>query len=428
MKMRGYMKNRGIFGAVIVAMSAMVVCGCGRKGLEDAGNVEFIQGARLEEEQRTLSPGEVIHLKGTGYRETDDVMLCFTWETGERLIPVGMVSGVRAKKREVSDNGIVAVLPYRYPAADVEVSVMREGGMQKVGALRITDGQPPKDMRLYGVSGTGTEINGYIIDENNVCRECLDIALPESLHSVVNVPKSYGICGIAGEGDDRTAVNVDFFTGSTETLASGVMALILTPAKTVVAVVCHEDVCALKTLPVEVCADYMTKSEMPTPVQPTFTLPDGLKPEYFGSYPGIAVEAGESCSYLLSANMGGGKWATVMLSKDGFRKIEELEAAGVIPFRAGGEAGYVVTYDGGPSLFRPVNAETGEMGHEVYTFKMGRILSATSNMGNPGHVLINLAEPTNGTCLYDLDWKSKTTSPFRLPNRTSGYAEVLMAN
>ena len=420
---------RAIVALLVLATVATAIYSCNKKAFEPVEEVVFIQDARLEEEGLTRAPGDVIHLKGTGYQQTDNVMFTFTWETGDNLIPVGKASGIYAKKLEATTDGITAVLPYRYPAADVEVNLMREGKLQKIGSLNITDGQSPKELRLYGIDNARKSINGFILDVNNVGRKSLDVTLPEDFHSVINVPRSFGLCGISWKGGHRTAEYVDLFTGKAETLATDVIALVMTPANAAVAVACKDGVCTLQTLPVEISADYMTKSDAQPPTQPTFTLPEGLEPEYFGDYPGVFIEAAESCSYLLSANRGDGNWTTVMLDKDGFRKVEDIEAAAVIPFRAGEDAGYIVTYEDGPSLFRPVNAKTGEMGSAIYTCKMGRITSATSNPEKPDHILLNFADAFNGTHIYDLDWNDpKTLSPITLPNSTGKYAEALMAN
>ncbi len=416
-----------IIGALLVL--ATVIYSCNKKAFEPIEDVVFIQNACLEEDGQTCAPGDVVHLKGAGYQQTDNVMLTFTWETGDYLIPVGKASGIYAGKREAATDGITAVLPYRYPAADVEVCVMREGKLQTIGSLKITDGQSPKGLRLYGIDNAKKNIEGFILGVNNVGRKSLDIILPTEFHSVINVPRSFGLCGIAKEGNAKTAEYVDFFTGEAETLATNVIALTKTPANTVVAIACKEGTCTLLTLPIEIGSDYMTKSDTQPVTQPTYTLPEGLKLEYFGDYPGIFIESAESCSYLLSANRGVGNWTTVILDKDGFRKVEDIEAAAVIPFRAGEDAGYIVTYDGGPSLFRSVNAKTCEMGPAIYTCKMGRIISATSNPEKPDHILLNFSEPVNGTRIYDLDWNDiKTLSPIALPNSASDYTEALLAN
>ena len=169
----------------------------------------------------------------------------------------------------------------------------------------------------------------------------------------------------------------------------------------------------------------MTKSSgTPAPVQPKYDLPEGLKPEYFGDYPGTYSEKEGIYSYLFSANEGNGKWATVILRKESLRKIEELDAAAVIPFRVGQDAGYIITFEGGPSLFRVVSAETGKMDQPIYTYKSVRILSANVHPDRPDHILLNIASG-NATKIQDLDWKTKTLSPVSLPEN---YKEVLMAN
>ena len=420
------MELRKTLAVWLTVMTA--ACSCNREAFKPVDNVVFIQDARLEEAGQTLSPGDAFHLHGIGCQQTDNVMLTFTWKTVDATIPVGKVSGIYAKKQDVTPVGITAVLPYRYPAADVEVSVMREGKLQRIGLLRITDGQSPKELRLYGVSHVSCKIDGFMLGMNNACQKSLEVALSENLHSVINVPRSYGLCGISGKDEHRTAVCVDFFTGEVKTLAIDVMALFLTPSNAAVAVVCHDGICALQTLPIEIGADYMTKSDALGPVQPTFAMPDGLKPEYFGNYPGVSIGTEESTSYLLSANKGDGNWTAVMLDKEGFHIMEDIAAESLIPFRAGSDAGYIATY-GGFSLFRLVNPENGTIGQAIYTCKIGQIISATSNSEKPGHILLNVSETSNGLQIYDLAWNdTKSLSHITLPNSANDYAEVLMAN
>lgn len=418
MRMKSNIFIKAVFCAVMVA--AMI--GCNKKAFVSEKEL-IISDASLQEEGKTLAPGEVIHLLGEGYRQTDNVMLSFSWETGDKVIPIGQVSGVYAEIVSVEPGGVEVLLPYRYPAARVDVTLTREGKTQEIGSLNITDGQAPKDLRLYGIKDKS--VDGYILDENGLGRKSFTAVLSGNIHSVVNAPRSFGLCGLAEEDGNRSAVFLNFFTGKTEHLSGNAIALSRTPTNMIAALCCRDNVCTFNNLPVEVCADYMTKSSgTPAPVQPKYDLPEGLKPEYFGDYPGTYSEKEGIYSYLFSANEGNGKWATVILRKESLRKIEELDAAAVIPFRVGQDAGYIITFEGGPSLFRIVNTETGEMDQPIYTYKSVRILSANVHPDHPDHILLNIASGI-ATQIQDLDWKTKTLSPVSLPEN---YKEVLMAN
>lgn len=415
------MKFKIFFKAILCTVMVAAMIGCSKAFVSEKELI--ISDASLQEEGKTLAPGEVIHLLGEGYRQTDNVMLSFSWETGDKLIPVGKASGIYAEIVSVEPTRIEVLLPYRYPAARVDVSLMREGKTQAIGSLNITDGQAPKDLRLYGIKDKS--VDGYILDENGLGRKSFTAVLSGNIHSVVNVPRSFGLCGLSEDDGNRSAVFLNFFTGKTEHLSGNAIALSRTPTNMIAALCCRDNVCTFNNLPVEVCADYMTKSSgTPAPVQPKYDLPEGLKPEYFGDYPGTYSEKEGIYSYLFSANEGNGKWATVILGKGGLRKIEELDADAVIPFRVGQDAGYIITFEGGPSLFRVVNTETGEMDQPSYTYKSVRILSAGVHPDRPDHILLNIASG-NTTKIQDLDWKTKTLSPVSLPE---SYKEVLMAN
>lgn len=417
MRMKSNIFIKAVFCIVMVA----AIIGCSKAFVSEKELI--ISDASLQEEGKTLAPGEVIHLLGEGYRQTDNVMLSFSWETGDKVIPIGQVSGVYAEIVSVEPGGVEVLLPYRYPAARVDVSLTREGKTQEIGSLNITDGQAPKDLRLYGIKDKS--VDGYILDENGLGRKSFTAVLSGNIHSVVNAPRSFGLCGLAEEDGNRSAVFLNFFTGKTEHLSGNAIALSRTPTNMIAALCCRDNVCTFNNLPVEVCADYMTKSSgTPAPVQPKYDLPEGLKPEYFGDYPGTYSEKEGIYSYLFSANEGNGKWATVILRKESLRKIEELDAAAVIPFRVGQDAGYIITFEGGPSLFRIVNAETGKMDQPIYTYKSVRVLSANVHTDRPDHILLNIASGI-ATQIQDLDWKTKTLSPVSLPE---SYKEVLMAN
>lgn len=416
------MKSNIFIKAILCAVMVAAMIGCNKKAFVSEKEL-IISDASLQEEGKTLAPGDAIHLLGEGYRQTDNIMLSFSWETGDKLIPVGKASGIYAEIVSVEPTRIEVLLPYRYPAARVDVSLIREGKTQDIGSLNITDGQAPKDLRLYGIKDKS--VDGYILDENGLGRKNFTADLSGNIHSVVNVPRSFGLCGLTEEDGDRCAVFLNFFTGKTEHLSGNAIALSRTPTNTIAAPCCRDNVCTFNNLPVEVCADYMTKSSgTPAPVQPKYDLPEGLKPEYFGDYPGTYSEKEGIFSYLFSANEGNGKWATVILRKESLRKIEELDAAAVIPFRVGQDAGYIITFEGGPSLFRIVNTETGEMDQPIYTYKSVRILSANVHPDHPDHILLNIASGI-ATQVQDLDWKTKTLSPVSLPE---SYKEVLMAN
>lgn len=415
------MKSKIFIKAILCAVMVAAMIGCSKAFVSEKELI--ISDANLLEEGKTLAPGDAIHLLGEGYRQTDNIMLSFSWETGDKLIPVGKASGVYAEIVSVEPTRIEVLLPYRYPAARVDVTLTREGKTQEIGSLNITDGQAPKDLRLYGIKDKS--VDGYILDENGLGRKSFTAVLSGNIHSVVNAPRSFGLCGLAEEDGNRSAVFLNFFTGKTEHLSGNAIALSRTPTNMIAALCCRDNVCTFNNLPVEVCADYMTKSSgTPAPVQPKYDLPEGLKPEYFGDYPGTYSEKEGIYSYLFSANEGNGKWATVILRKESLRKIEELDAAAVIPFRVGQDAGYIITFEGGPSLFRIVNAETGKMDQPIYTYKSVRVLSANVHTDRPDHILLNIASG-NATKIQDLDWKTKTLSPVSLPEN---YKEVLMAN
>ena len=90
------MKSNIFIKAVFCIVMVAAMIGCNKKAFVSEKEL-IISDASLQEEGKTLAPGEVIHLLGEGYRQTDNIMLSFSWETGDKLIPVGKASGIYAE-------------------------------------------------------------------------------------------------------------------------------------------------------------------------------------------------------------------------------------------------------------------------------------------------------------------------------------------
>ena len=109
------MKNRNFLRILLMALLAVVgLTACS----DDEPDVPvFVENARILENGETLSPGTIVHLEGRGYLETDDVILDFFWETGDKLIPEGAIKGYYAKVISKSSDGMAIQMPYRKPHA-----------------------------------------------------------------------------------------------------------------------------------------------------------------------------------------------------------------------------------------------------------------------------------------------------------------------
>ncbi len=135
---------------LLALFPAMGLLSCDDESEEPA--TTLVADAKLQEEGQTLSPGETVHLLGTGYQENDEVMLDFYWETGEYGFPFANIIAYRAKITSSAANGISIMLPYRKPESDVEIKLRREGEMQTIGKVHLKDGTTPPDIRLYGIN------------------------------------------------------------------------------------------------------------------------------------------------------------------------------------------------------------------------------------------------------------------------------------
>ena len=295
-------------------IACLFMTGC-RNNNNEPEVPSFIKDAGILENGETLSPGAIVHLKGSGYRESDDVILNFLWETGEQLIPEGYIRGYRAKVVSISTDGITIQMPFRKPASRVDVDLMREGKIMNIGTVNLTDGLTPKELKLYGIynetkikTSLEKQITRWIDTNNNTSDlKSWGLDLHPDFHSAVGAYRAYGICGLSKEDGIQYPYFFDLCTQEWSRL-SELNTIALFSNGSIIGAIQSRDgkLYGANNISdnLERSNDYLT-SRSTSPASPAmrFQLPDGIESDQLGEYPGVCNERG----VLLSANKGNGK-------------------------------------------------------------------------------------------------------------------------
>lgn len=414
-------------------MLVTLLIAVGMTACNDDDNIsspKFVENAGLVENGQTLLPGETVHLTGNGYLDSDDVMLNFYWETGESAIPEGYIKGYYAEILESSSDGIAIRLPYRKPKARVEVWLTRGGEMMLIGELHVEDGSTPKAARLYGINNN-LHNKGYFIDATQVTcvfnekegydRSPVQWTLEEhpDFHSAVACWKSYGLCGLSKVNGYRCPFFFDFCTAEWRQLANiPTIALCSYPSAVVALQQTDKESYALHVISSDLeRSDYVTADTRTAPMPPmTFPLPENLKAEQFGEYPG-AFTGTEL--FLFSANKGDGKWTPVIFGiHSGFHVLDDIEADGLIPFSFVDKDkkwrfGYIVARDNavnGTELYLSGdNADT--LFDAPYAVYPNRAVSVSANYDNPGTLTVHFAANRAGNVTSDFLYETREWKP-----------------
>lgn len=215
---------------LLALFPAMGLLSCDDESEEPA--TTLMADAKLQEEGQTLSPGETVHLLGTGYQENDEVMLDFYWETGEYGFPFANIIAYRAKITSSAANGISIMLPYRKPESDVEIKLRREGEMQTIGKVHLKDGTTPPDIRLYGInnnlhgkenSAGKTAITRCALNDADYGIFEWSAAEHPDFHCAVSGWRRYGVCGLSEKTGSNFLISSIFLLPNGKNWARGTL-------------------------------------------------------------------------------------------------------------------------------------------------------------------------------------------------------------
>lgn len=409
----------------------------------------FITNARIVENGATLSPGLTVHLEGNGYLETDDVVLNFFWEIGDKLIPEGKIIGYRAKVIAKSADGMTIQMPYRKPASRVEVNLLRNGEMMYIGSVNLTSGLTPKELNLYGVynetkikSSLEKQITRWIDGDyytNDHNSWALD--LHPDFHSAVGAYRAYGICGLSKENDKQYPFFFDLCSQEWSRLSDINTIALFSNGNVIGAIQSFDgDLYGINVISKDLdrSEDYLTsRSDMPQPSPMKYKLPEGVEAAQFGDFPGAYYSGG----VLLSANKGNGKWIPVFFRPDkGFSVLDEIETKRLIPYAVRSisktETGNNVQWISGfiavkeeseigcHSLLYVVDDNLSVSPNPIATFA-NEALSAAANPDRPGTLTVHFEASRSGNVTSEYSFDKQEWTPI---NVSGTFDEIVWIN
>ena len=434
-----------VFFALVTLLAVVGLTGCSDDN--EPETVAFVENARLLEDGKVLAPGTNVHLEGKGYLETDDVILNFFWETGDKLIPEGSIKGYYAKVVSKSSDGMTIQMPYRKPASRVEVNLMRSGKMMKIGNVNLTDGLTPKEFNLYGIrnatkinTSLERQITRWLADDNSASdMKSWALDMHPDFHSAVGVYRAYGICGLAKEGDNQYPFFLDLCTQEWNKLNNINTIALFSNGNAIGAIQSSDG----KRYGANAISGNLERSNSylisrASSGQPAmrFTLPDGITAGQFGDYPGAYTP---QC-VLLSANKGNGKWVPVLfVEKYGFATLDEVDADRLIPFSVvsaakgeGGKtqwtAGFIVVSgksgNGSMSLLYALDENLSFAKEPVASFP-GKALSATANSDRPGTLTVHFETSQGGNQTSEYSFGKQEWTTINVPG---SFDEIVWIN
>lgn len=439
------MKNRNFLRILLMALLAVVgLTACS----DDEPDVPvFVENARILENGETLSPGTIVHLEGRGYLETDDVILDFFWETGDKLIPEGAIIGYYAKVISKSSDGMAIQMPYRKPASRVEVNLMRNGKIMNVGNINLTDGLTPKEFNLYGIynatkieTSLEKQITRWVNEDNDISdMKSWTLKMHPDFHSTIGVNRAYGICGLAKENNNQYPFFFDLCTQEWSKLSDS-NTIALFGNGSVIGAIQSDDG---KLYGAKTISDNLERSEnylssRASSPQPTlrFTLPNGINAEQFGEYPGAFTPQ----YVLLSANKGNGKWIPILFHPSGgFATLDEIDADRLIPFSVHTTtkdekensqwiSGFIVvrgeSENGCMSLFYAIDEHLSLTKEPIASYP-NKALSATANYNRPGTLTVHFEANRSGNVTSEYSFEKKEWTPI---NVFGSFDEIVWIN
>ncbi len=178
---------------------------------DEGDGAPFVTDVVMPPSSQLFAPGDEVTVAARGFEADDDIMLRIAWPLSQAALPEGYADGVWAVVTERTESDITFLAPGGYPASTTEVKLFRRGKAMTLGKISVSDGRPPEEPSLYGITQ-------YDCDETGIDRIDLttgDLTRIETLgvlrrmHCVVNTPGSNRIYGLAPGGNIGAAAFYD---------------------------------------------------------------------------------------------------------------------------------------------------------------------------------------------------------------------------
>ncbi len=405
----------------------------------------FVTNITITDADKTFAPGDAVTVKADGFQSGDQVILDIYWPIADNpLFPEGYSRYNRAVTTEQTSGSITFLAPGHCPASRVEIFLEREGNQMKLGQISVSDGQPPKEFQLYGITNYPPAINETNrieqISLNNpngtAPKSIVQLPKGQSFSLVVNSPGSNTLCGILEQDGQYTTQCFDLSMRYWKTTEDHPLTLCSSYDNKIMAIrLVDEHHLAID----DITSTSYTRS-FPMEPHPTLVeLPEGLKPESLGRYPG--VQCNGSC-LLLSADNGDGTFSPAVIyaneGKPFMRLYDSIKTDALIPFQLSFRApnvestvyikagGYAISKpNGGDTELRLWKVTTEEMEEPFATYP-NPVRSVTTSFTEDGAQLYALFEAYRSGWLiyrYDLAKKEWEELGFGYPP----YTEIVLA-
>lgn len=291
---------------------------------EDSAKI-FVTDVEIVQSE-VFAPGDPVTVRASGFEAGDRLLFDIRFPLDGELLPEGYARGIRAVERERTEYSITVLAPGGYPASTVGLLLLRGGEVQELGTVRVSDGTPPAESRLYGLAD---EAGGTCIERLDLATGCVvDRRLVEGVALLRCPVNEYGANRIyaLAERDGGCAGLLYDLTMRYRELSEQSYVAVGTVLATAAYLV-HDS----GRLRLEACG--ATRASQP--VRPVgWTLPEGLTAGMLSGAP--FVYSAPCGSLLLAADCGGGTFRPVVLTlSSGNCKVqvgEPVGAGALIPF------------------------------------------------------------------------------------------------
>ncbi|MEL5893537.1 WD40-like domain containing protein [Bacteroides sp. GD17] len=406
----------------------------------------FVTNIAIVDADKTFDPGDAVTVKADGFQENDNLILNAYWPLPDEpvLNYKGSAKYIRAVIKERTATSITFLAPGGYPASRVEITLERSDPSHpmKLGQISVSDGLPPKEFQLYGITNYPPEAN----ETNRIEQISLDkfaettpksiVQLPkgQQFSLVVNSPGSNTLCGILKQDGQYTTSCFDLSMRYWRSTAGTPVTLCNTYNNNIFEISQIDETHLTVN---NITSSSYSRSLSPAP-QPRFELPEGLKADALRNYRGICLSEGY---ILLSADNGDGTFSPAIMDlrsgKYSIHLYDPIQCDALIPFwiavpkEGTNEGTYTGGYaisnaNGGDTEFRLWNTTTMSMDEQLDTFPNPVRSITTFCTGDLGtqKLYVLFEAYRNGWLIeaYDLTKKEWQSLGFGYP-----YAEIVLA-